>query len=177
MQNFLTEKEVARQISVSLASLRRWRLEKRGPRFVKLGALIHTAPRISSDGWTVCQPEGVRLRVQKLTFGSRRDDRRTRVVLAGKAIKVDDVRRSIERHGELDRGKRKQRAGRERRKERNNMALSKRGGVWWFEFVFSGERIRESTKQGNRRTAEQIESARRTQMAKGEVGIKHRKPH
>jgi hypothetical protein len=52
------------------------------------------------------------------------------------------------------------------------MALYKRGGVWWFEFVFNGERIRESTKQGNRRTAEQIESARRTQLAKGEVGIK-----
>jgi hypothetical protein len=56
------------------------------------------------------------------------------------------------------------------------MALYKRGGVWWFEFVFNGERIRESTKQGNRRTAEQIESARRTQLAKGEVGIKDRKP-
>lgn len=37
------------------------------------------------------------------------------------------------------------------------MALYKRGGVWWFEFVFNGERIRASTKQGNRRTAEQIE--------------------
>lgn len=35
------------------------------------------------------------------------------------------------------------------------MALYKRGAVWWFEFVFNGERIRESTKQGNRRTAEQ----------------------
>jgi len=56
------------------------------------------------------------------------------------------------------------------------MALYKRGGVWWFEFVFNGERIRESTKQGNRRIAEQIESARRTQLAKGEVGIKDRKP-
>jgi len=56
------------------------------------------------------------------------------------------------------------------------MALYKRGGVWWFEFVFNGERLRESTKQGNRRTAEQIESARRTQLAKGEVGIKDRKP-
>ena len=56
------------------------------------------------------------------------------------------------------------------------MALYKRGGVWWFEFVFNAERVRESTKQGNRRVAEQIESARRTQMAKGEVGIQDRKP-
>jgi integrase len=41
------------------------------------------------------------------------------------------------------------------------MAPYKRGGVWWFEFVFNGERVGESTKQGNKRVAEQIESARR----------------
>jgi hypothetical protein len=40
MQSFLTEKEVAKQIKVSLASLRRWRLLQRGPRFVKVGALV-----------------------------------------------------------------------------------------------------------------------------------------
>ncbi len=56
------------------------------------------------------------------------------------------------------------------------MGLFKRGEVWWYEFVFGGERIRESTKQSNKRTAEQIEAARRTQLAKGEVGIKERTP-
>ena len=56
------------------------------------------------------------------------------------------------------------------------MALYTRGGVWWFEFVFNGERVRESTKQGNRRLADQIESARRTQLVKGEVGLQDRKP-
>ena len=35
MGDFLTEKDVAKQISVSLASLRRWRLLNSGPRFVK----------------------------------------------------------------------------------------------------------------------------------------------
>ena len=40
MQSFLTEKEVAKQISVSLASLRRWRLVQRGPRFIKVGVLV-----------------------------------------------------------------------------------------------------------------------------------------
>ena len=40
MQIFLTEKDVAEQIKVSLASLRRWRLLQRGPRFVKVGALV-----------------------------------------------------------------------------------------------------------------------------------------
>jgi integrase len=56
------------------------------------------------------------------------------------------------------------------------MAIYKRGDVYWFEFVWNGERIRESTKQGNRVVARQIESARRTQLAKGEVGIEERKP-
>lgn len=51
------------------------------------------------------------------------------------------------------------------------MAVYKRGDVWWYEFVFQGERVRESTHQGNKRIAEQIEAAKRTQLAKGEVGI------
>ena len=47
---------------------------------------------------------------------------------------------------------------------------------WWYEFTWSGERIRESTKQSNKRVADQIEAARKTQFAKAEVGIQHRKP-
>ena len=38
------------------------------------------------------------------------------------------------------------------------------------------ERIKESTKQGNKRVAEQMEAARKTQLAEGEVGIEDRKP-
>ncbi|MGO9970430.1 MAG: tyrosine-type recombinase/integrase [Bryobacteraceae bacterium] len=56
------------------------------------------------------------------------------------------------------------------------MAVYKRGDVWWFKFSWKGELIRESTKQGNKRVAEQIESARKTQLAKGEVGIRDKKP-
>ncbi len=56
------------------------------------------------------------------------------------------------------------------------MAIYKRGGVYWFEFSFKGRRIRESTKQGNQNVAKTIESARRTQLAKGEVGIVDRPP-
>jgi integrase len=55
------------------------------------------------------------------------------------------------------------------------MAVYKRGGTWWFKFVWNGEPIRESTKQGNKRVAEQIEAARKTQLAKGEVGIREKK--
>lgn len=47
---------------------------------------------------------------------------------------------------------------------------------WWFKFNWNGDLIRESTKQANKRTAEQMEAARRTALAKGEVGIRDWKP-
>ncbi len=56
------------------------------------------------------------------------------------------------------------------------MAVYKRGRVWWYRFVWNGESIRESTKQTNKRVAEQIESAHKTSLAKGEVGIRDKKP-
>ena len=56
------------------------------------------------------------------------------------------------------------------------MAVYKRGKVWWFKFTFNGEQFRESTKQTNKRVAEQIEAARKTELAKGEVGIRDKKP-
>ena len=43
---------------------------------------------------------------------------------------------------------------------------------WWYKFVWNGKPVRESTKQTNMRIAEQMEAARRTQLAKGEVGIR-----
>jgi integrase len=56
------------------------------------------------------------------------------------------------------------------------MAVYKRGKVWWFKFTFNGEPFRESTKQTNKRVAEQIEAARKTGLAKGDVGIRDRSP-
>lgn len=56
------------------------------------------------------------------------------------------------------------------------MAVYKRGKIWWYKFNWNGETIRESTKQTNKRTAEQIEAAHKTALAKGEVGIRERKP-
>ena len=55
------------------------------------------------------------------------------------------------------------------------MAVYKRGDVWWYKFTWNGERIRESTKQANKRVAEQMESAHKTSLAKGEVGIRDKK--
>ena len=56
------------------------------------------------------------------------------------------------------------------------MAVYKRGRIWWYKFNWYGELIRESTKQSNKRVAEQIEAARKTSLAKGEVGIRDRRP-
>lgn len=54
--------------------------------------------------------------------------------------------------------------------------IYKRGRVYWYKFVWQGETIRESTKQGNDKVARQMEAAHRTSLAKGEVGIRERKP-
>jgi integrase len=54
------------------------------------------------------------------------------------------------------------------------MCVYKRGNVWWYRFTWNAEAIRESTKQTNKRVAEQIEAAHKTSLAKGEVGIRDR---
>jgi integrase len=55
------------------------------------------------------------------------------------------------------------------------MAIYKRGRIYWYKFTFNGEAIRESTRQTNQHTARQMESAHRTSLAKGEVGIREKK--
>ncbi len=42
---------------------------------------------------------------------------------------------------------------------------------WWYKFTWKGEPVRKSTKQTNKRVAEQMEAAHKTSLAKGEVGI------
>ena len=53
------------------------------------------------------------------------------------------------------------------------MAVFKRGkkGVYVYQFMFRGQRIERSTKQGNYRVAQQMEDAPRTSLTKGEVGF------
>src|SRR6266478_10165285 len=53
--------------------------------------------------------------------------------------------------------------------------IYKRGDVYWYKFMWSGKLLRESTKQGNDRVARNMESAHRTSLAKGEVGIREKK--
>ena len=56
------------------------------------------------------------------------------------------------------------------------MSIYKRGEVYWYKFMWKGELVRESTKQGNDKVARQMEAAHRTSLAKGEVGIRDKKP-
>jgi excisionase family DNA binding protein len=53
----LTEPEVAERLRVSLACLRRWRLERRGPRFLKLGSLVRY-PADELNTWIASLPVG-----------------------------------------------------------------------------------------------------------------------
>src|SRR5258706_5098508 len=49
-------------------------------------------------------------------------------------------------------------------------------GVYWYKFMWNGKLVRESTRQGNDKVARQMESAPRPSLAKGEVGIREKKP-
>ena len=42
MSALLTETEVSHVLRVSLATLRKWRVDKRGPRFIKIGPWVAT---------------------------------------------------------------------------------------------------------------------------------------
>jgi hypothetical protein len=57
MLNLLTEEQVAQQLHVSLASLRRWRLERRGPRFIKVSSLVRYRPE-DLEEWLRRLPAG-----------------------------------------------------------------------------------------------------------------------
>ncbi len=54
---FLTESEVAERTQISLATLRRWRLENRGPKYRKFGSLVRYAEDELAN-WEQNQPGG-----------------------------------------------------------------------------------------------------------------------
>ena len=61
------------------------------------------------------------------------------------------------------------------RKEAESSVI-KRGGVYWFEFVYLGRRYRQSTHQTNWKVAKEMEAAYRTALAKGDFGFWKRTP-
>ncbi len=52
-----TENEVAKMLRVSVACIRRWRLERRGPRYIKLGMLVRYRAG-DLDEWLDSRPVG-----------------------------------------------------------------------------------------------------------------------
>jgi hypothetical protein len=57
MSILLTEGDVAQRLHVSLASVRRWRLERRGPQFIKVGSLVRYRPE-DLELWLAALPTG-----------------------------------------------------------------------------------------------------------------------
>ncbi|HEV2297267.1 MAG TPA: hypothetical protein VGR72_01975, partial [Candidatus Acidoferrales bacterium] len=56
------------------------------------------------------------------------------------------------------------------------MSVYKRGTVYWYEFEFQGQRIRESTGFNNKTSAERAEAIRKAELAQGRVGIVRHAP-
>ncbi len=54
--------------------------------------------------------------------------------------------------------------------------IYKRGKFYWYKFMWDGQLVRESTRQSNDKVARNMESAHRTSLAKGEVGIRDKQP-
>ena len=53
----MTERDVSRIIGMSLASVRRWRLLRQGPRFIKIGAAVRYRPE-DVTSWIASRPSG-----------------------------------------------------------------------------------------------------------------------
>ncbi len=51
------------------------------------------------------------------------------------------------------------------------MAIFKRGGVWWYEFIFAGRRVRESAKTSRKTIAVEAERNRRLELERTLAGI------
>jgi len=57
LENLLNEHDVARITGLSVASVRRWRLLRQGPRYLKLGSAVrYTAKDVSA--WLASRPSG-----------------------------------------------------------------------------------------------------------------------
>jgi predicted DNA-binding transcriptional regulator AlpA len=57
LEELLTEHDVARITGLSVASVRRWRLLRQGPKFLKIGAAVRYSPEDLS-AWIRSRPTG-----------------------------------------------------------------------------------------------------------------------
>ena len=51
------------------------------------------------------------------------------------------------------------------------MSVFKRGGVYWYNFVFQGQRFRATTGLANKTAARRVEAIRKAELAEGRVGL------
>jgi hypothetical protein len=56
-ETLLTETDLSKHLRVSVACVRRWRLEHRGPRFLKIGSLVRYKPQ-DIEEWINGRPAG-----------------------------------------------------------------------------------------------------------------------
>ena len=56
------------------------------------------------------------------------------------------------------------------------MALFRRGDIWWYEFWFAGQRIRESTKSASKTVAKEAEKNRRRELEQGFNNVTDQRP-
>lgn len=74
---FLTESEVSERTQISLGTLRRWRLENKGPQYRKFGSLVRYGEQELLE-WQQAQPTGGDLnRIMPETTADRRRLKRT----------------------------------------------------------------------------------------------------
>jgi predicted DNA-binding transcriptional regulator AlpA len=57
IETLLNEHDVARITSLSLASVRRWRLLRQGPRYLKIGSAVRYKPEDVAS-WLASRPSG-----------------------------------------------------------------------------------------------------------------------
>ena len=56
-ETLLTERDVARSLALSVATVRRWRLLRQGPKYLKIGAAVrYRAEDVSA--WVESRPSG-----------------------------------------------------------------------------------------------------------------------
>jgi hypothetical protein len=51
------------------------------------------------------------------------------------------------------------------------MAVYKRGGVWWYSFIYAGKRVQESAKTSRKTLAVEAERARRLELERALAGL------
>jgi predicted DNA-binding transcriptional regulator AlpA len=57
LETLMTDHDVARVIGMSVASLRRWRLLRQGPKYIKIGVAVRYKPE-DLTAWLQSRPAG-----------------------------------------------------------------------------------------------------------------------